>query len=285
MPEINPLIENVTIGTAYGAIDCVDMGCLDSVEIRLSMKEHEITCDITQGLAGIIRYDPRGDVTVNPVNLSAALLARALDASQGVTTGLVTVASEVHYPTWVPDDVATPTEWTADITLANGEIDSGSVLAWDDVGALVSWDDEAANTLTEVSVCAGTVRLTTTDVAETLATIYFSYDWGDQIPSGSVIIEPGFGSLAEDHKVTFIHKHALTGDFWVYKIWRAQILPDFTITFANQARNIVAPIRLRIMEDSTNHDNSPLGAWYIIDSGNTAYDYVPYTSVPGNTLA
>lgn len=281
--EINPLIKDVSLGPAYGAIDCVDLGCLDSVEIRLGMKEFEIICDITRGLAGILRYDPRGELTINPVNLSSVLLGKALDASVGTTTGLVSVTGELHYPTWVPDDAGTPTEWTAVVKMANGEIDTGTVYAWDDEACSVSWDGEVTNTLVETDVCTGTITLTTTDAAEKLETLYFTYDWGDQIPSGSTIIEPGFGSYAADHKATFIHKHAQTGNFFVYKVWRAQILPDFTMTFSNQARNIFAPIRLRIVEDSVNHPNSPLGAWYEIDGSNTEYDYAPYTTVPGNT--
>jgi hypothetical protein len=283
--KTNPLIEDVTIGPAYGAIDCVDLGCLDSVEIRLTMKEHEVVCNILKGLTGIIRYDPRGDMTINPLNLSFANLARALDASVAVTTGVVTATGEVHYPTWVADDPATPTQWTATITMANSEIVSGTVESWDDLACSVSWDDEATNTLTESALCAGTIVLTTTDASEKLAAVYFSYQWGDQIPSGSNVIKPSFSSFAADHKVTLIHQHATSGKFVVYKVWRAQILPDFTITFSNQAREVMAPIRLRVLEDSTNHPSSPLGEFYEIASSNTEYDYAPYTSVPGNTVA
>lgn len=281
--EINPLIENVSIGGAYGAIDCVSLGCLETVDIRLEMKEFEIICDITRGLAGIIRYDPRGEVTITPINFSLALLAKALDATVGVTSGNEVATGELHYPTWVPDDPATPTEWTADISLANGEVESGTIEVWDDSAASISWDDEVGNSVTALALCSGSIRLTATDVNECLSAVYISYEWGTQIPSGSAVLEPAFGTYAADHKLTFVHKHAQTGNYLVYKIWRMQISPNFSMTFGQTARNVSAPIRCKILEDSVNHPDSPLGAWYEIASSVTDFDFAPYTDVPGTT--
>ncbi len=283
--EINPLIKDVTIGSAYAAIDCVALGCLESVEIRISMKEHEIFCNILKGPAGYLRYDARGEITLNPINFTMANLAAALDASVGTTTGNIPVTGEAHYPTWVPDDAGTPTEWTAVISLANSEIVESSVGAWDDEAQTQDWDAEVTNTLVETALCAGTITLTTTDLAETLSTIYFGYSYGTQIPSGSSIIEPSFASFAADHKVTVVHKHAMTNDYIVHKVWRAQTVPDFAVTFQNQAREVIAPVRLKIVEDSANHPDSPLGVWIKIDSGTTEFDYEPYLSVPGTSLA
>ena len=76
----------------------------------------------------------------------------------------------------------------------------------------------------------------------------------------------------------------MTGKLEVYVVWRCQIVPDFTLTFSNQAREIIAPIKLKIVEDSTNHPDSPLGIWFEInDPEDEDFDYEPFISVPGMT--
>lgn len=283
MTLTNTLAQDATISQAYVAIDCVGLGCMESVEYRTSMAEIEIVCDRNKGVTKILRHSPTGEIILTPIDLSMANLAFALDSSVGTTSGNVTVASESHTPTWVPDDVGTPTEWTAVLTLANSEIATGTVLAWDDAAASISWDDVVGNSIAETALCPGTITLTTDDAAERLAVIYMSYDYGTEIPSGSEIIEPSYAAFSTVRKITIASENSSTGKLLVNKTWKGQIVPDFTVRWSNEARLTTAPIRIRILEDSANHSSAPLGAWYNVVASKTDYDYQPYTDVPGNS--
>lgn len=279
--EINPLIEGVTIGSCYAALDCVDLGCLDGADIRLTMKEKEIICNVLNGPAGFLRYDARGEITLNPLNFTSANLAYALDAVVSTTTGNVDVTGEIHYPPeWTPDDEGTPTEWTSTILLYNPWIEGGTVLAYTNAACTIPWP----GTVTESDICKGSILLTAAAAEDCDETVYFAYSWGTQIPSGSTRIDPGMGSFAEDHKATLIHKHAMTGDLYVYIAWRCQIVPDVQITFNNQANEVIPVIKLKIVEDSTNHPTCPLGCWFKIPKALAEaedFDYEPFLSVPG----
>lgn len=283
MTLTDTLAQDATIAQAYVAIDCVGLGCMESVEYRTSMAEVEIVCDRNKGVTKILRHSPTGEIIITPIDLSMQNLAFALDASVSTTTGDITVGSEAHTPTWVPDVVGTPTVWTAVLILANSEIATGTVLAWDDAAASVSWDSESENSIAETSLCPGTITLTTTEADERLTTIYMSYDYGTEIPSGSEVIKPSYAAFSNVRKITIASENSSTGKLLVVKTWKGQIIPDFTVRWSNEARLTTAPIRIRILEDSTNHPDAPLSEWYNVVASKTDYDFEPYTSIPGNT--
>jgi len=282
MAEVRPIVSDVSIGNATVGIDCVWIKCIESVTFRMGMEEVPIVCDWVDGPSTHLRGNRTGNITINAKNLNETSLKYALDATTSTKAGDETVSCEEHTITWTPDSATTPTEWTATVTLNSPEI--ASVLAYTDSSCSVAWESATTplNVLTISSACKGEITLTTDDVNETDETLYFSYTHDTESPVGSTLIQPSLNTFADEHKVHILHRNATTGDLYVYKFWRVQIIPDFEQTFNDSNSVVITPINMRVLSDSTNHPDDPLGHVVIIptaDSEASDFTYDIYKRV------
>jgi hypothetical protein len=105
----------------------------------------------------------------------------------------------------------------------------------------------------------GQVVLTSSGTAEPTSTLYISYFWGDRIPSGSSIVQPAFGSTANDRYVVFCHKKAQQNKDIGWRIWRMQVARDFKMNFDNGSDNdINVGLHLIGLADTKGHASCPL---------------------------
>ncbi len=266
MAEILPIVSDVTIGNATAAIDCVWLKCIESVDIRMSMEGVPITCDWASGPATTLRGNPSATIDIVAMNMNSTTLKYALDADVSVKAAAESVDCEEHQITWVAEDVATPTYWTAIVFLRSPEVEN--VLAFTDSACLVAWESVATpeSTVAVTTTCTGELLLTTDDVDETDATLYFSYDHNIETPLGATLIKPPFDTFADDHKLHILHRNATTGELELIKFWRVQIIPDFALRFDNTNRVATVPIKLMAYTDRDSHPDAPLGQIVIIDA-------------------
>ena len=282
MPEVRPIVGNVSVGNATVAIDCVVLNCIQSVNFRKSMEEVPIICDWANGPETYLRGNPTGEATINAMNLNATILKYALDAVVSTKAAPETVTCEEHTITWIPEDIATPTEWTATIILNSPEI--ASVTVWTDNACSATWESAATplSTIAISSPCQGVVLLTTNDIDETDTTLYFAYTHDTETPIGATLIQSSMGTYASDHKLHILHREASTGNLVVHKFWRVQIIPDVTIEYDNTNKIVTVPIKLRILADRVNHPDAPIGLEVIIpfaDSDPSDFTYDVYKAV------
>lgn len=266
MPEVQPIVSDVSIGNALVAIDCVNLKCIESVDIRLGMEEVPIICDWASGQVTSLRGNASGEVTVNALNLNSTTLQYALDAVVSTKAGSETVTCEEHQITWVVDSPTTPAEWTATVTLNSPEV--STVTVWTDSACANTWESAATpdSSVAITTACTGVLTLTTDDVNETDSTLYFSYTHNTETPDGATLIQPAFDTFADDHKLHILHRNATSCELLLMKFWRVQIIPDFNIRFDNTNSVVTVPIRLRILSDRTNHPDAPLGQQVIFSA-------------------
>lgn len=266
MPEIQPIVSDVSIGNATVAIGCVWLKCVESVTIRLSMEEVPITCDWADGAVTTLRGNPTGTADIVCMNLNSTTLKYALDANVTTKAAAETVTCEEHHLNWTPDNEATPTEWTATVCVNSPEI--SDVTVYEDATCLVDWDSEATpdNDVAISDSCTGCILLTTDTLAQALDTVYIAYTHNIETPTGATLIKPPMSTFADDFKLHILHRNASTGDLELLKFWRAQIIPDFEAMFDNTNRVVTVPIKLRILGDRLNHPDAPLGQIILIDA-------------------
>lgn len=266
MAEIRPIVSDVTIGNALAAINCVWLKCLESVTIRIGMEEVPIVCDWASGASTVLRGNPTATIDIMALNLNSTTLQWALDADVTVKAAAESVACEEHTITWVPEDTATPTYWTATVVLNSPEVEN--VLAFTDSSCLVAWESVATpdNDLTITDSCTGTITLLTDDILETDGTLYFSYDHNIETPVGATLIKPPMSTFADDYKLHILHRNATTGELELFKFWRVQIIPDVEIGFDNTNKIVTVPIKLRALADRDSHPDAPIGQIVIIDA-------------------
>ena len=264
MAEIQPIVSDVTIGNALVAIDCVNLKCIESVDIRLSMEGVPIVCDWADGAATTLRGNPAATIDIVAMNMNSTTLKYALDADVSVKAAAESVTCEEHQITWVAEDTATPTYWTATVTLNSPEVEN--VLAYTDSTCATPWESAATpeSTLAVTDSCTAVITLTTDDILETDDTLYFAYDHNIETPIGATLIKPPFDTFADDHKLHILHRNATTGELELIKFWRVQIIPDFAIRFDNTNRVVTVPIKLMAYADRANHPTAPLGQIVII---------------------
>lgn len=269
MAEILPIVSDVSIGNATVAIDCVWLKCITSVNFRVSMEEVAIICDWADGAATYLRGNPTGTIDIMAKNINSTTLQWSLDADVSVKAAAESVACEEHTITWVPEDTATPTYWTATVVLGSPEVEN--VLAFTDSSCLVAWESVATpdNDLTITDSCTGTITLLTDDILETDATLYFSYDHNIETPVGATLIKPPMSTFADDHKLHILHRNATTGKLIIDKFWRVQILPDHERTYDNTNREVEVPIKLRALADRASHAGEPVFGVRIIDAADS----------------
>jgi len=266
MAEIQPIVSDVTIGNATVAIDCVWLKCIESVDLRVSMEEVPIVCDWANGPVTTLRGNPTGTIDIMALNINSTTLKYALDAAVSEKAAAETVACEEHQITWVPEDTATPTYWTATVILNSPEVED--VLAFTDSDCLVTWESVATpdNDLVITDACDGTITLTTDDVDECDTTLYFSYTHNTETPNDAELIKPSLSTFANDHKLHILHRNATTGQLDLFKFWRVQIIPDFNIVFDNTNKVVTVPIKLRAFADRDSHSEEPVFGIRIIDA-------------------
>lgn len=266
MAEIQPIVSDVSIGNATVAIDCVWLKCIESVNFRVSMEEVPIICDWADGAATFLRGNPTGTIDIVAKNLNSTTLQWSLDADVSVKAAAESVACEEHQITWVPEDTATPTYWTATVVLNSPEVEN--VLAFTDSACLVAWESVATpdNDLTITDSCTGTITLLTDDILETDATLYFSYDHNIETPIGATLIKPPMSTFADDHKLHVLHRNATTGKLIIDKFWRVQIIPVHERIYDNTNKRVTVPISLRALADRASHSGEPVFGVRIIDA-------------------
>jgi hypothetical protein len=127
----------------------------------------------------------------------------------------------------------------------------------------------------------GQVTLTSSGTAQPTATLYATYAWGDQVPSGSTIVQPSFGSTANDRYVVIAHKKAQQNKVIIWRMWRMQVVRDFTINYDNESdADITVPIHLRGLVDTVGHPSVPLFDVSEVDLADlSGASYEPYTSI------
>lgn len=283
MPEIQPIVSDLTYGNATVGIDCVFLGCIESVTFRVGMEEIPIVCDWSNGPITTLRGNPTGEITIMAMNYNPTTLGYALDADTSTKAGAETVDCEEHQITWTVDSELTPTEWTATVLLNSPEI--ASVTVWTDNECSNTWEALATpeSTVVIADACKGTITLTTDTVGEIDDTLYFSYTHNTETPLGATLIDPPMSTFADDHKLHILHRNKTTGNLWIHKFWRVQIIPDFSVTFDNTSNIITVPIRLRALADRTNHSGAPIfGVREIVaaDSEPGDFTYDIYKEVP-----
>ena len=266
MTRVLPIVSDVSIGNAQVAIDCVWLKCISKFDFRVTMESVPIICDWAQGKVTALRGNPSGSISIDAKNLNSTLLGFALDANVSVKSGDDAAACvKVMGIQWVPDDVATPTQWSAIIHLNSPDVDNVDVFT--DDACTTPWDSASTpmNTIAE-TYCTGIVVLTTDDVSECDDTLYFSFDWDIEIPDGAEIICPAFGTFAEDHIVRAWHRNATTGQYEIYEFWRCQIIPDMSLSHDDSNKVVMVPIRLEVLADPDFHPDCPLGRIVISDT-------------------
>ena len=282
MAEIQPIVSDASIGNATVGIDCVWIKCIESVDITISMEEVPIVCDWADGPVTILRGNPTALINIMALNLNATTLKYALDATTLVKAGDEEVACEEHQITWVPEDTATPAEWTATVVLNSPEVES--VTVWTDSDCAVTWESDSTpdNDIAITDACAGIVTLTTDDVLETDATLYFAYVHNTETPVGATKIRAPMSTFADDHKLHILHRNATTGSLDLFKFWRVQIIPDVNIVFDNTNKFVTVPIKLRAFAVRDSHANEPIVGIRIIgvdDSEVSDFAYDIYKKV------
>jgi hypothetical protein len=205
-------------------------------------------------------------ISIEATNLNSMTLQQALDAVVTVKSGDDAAACvKIMGIDWVPDDVATPTLWTAVIKLNSPDIDNVDIFK--DSGCTQAYAS-ATTPLNIISLdtCTGTVTISTDDVDEAVDTLYFSFDWDTEIPDGAEIISPNFAVFAEDHIVRAWHQNSTSGKWEIYEFWRCQIVPNGTIGFDNSNKAISIPVQLEVLADMDFHPDAPLGRIIISDT-------------------
>ena len=266
MAEIQPIVSDVSIGNVTVGIDCVWLKCVESVSFRVGMEEVPIVCDWASGPVTTLRGNPEGTIDIACMNINSTTLGYALDATSSLKAAAETVTCEEHQITWTDDGLATPLEWTATVTLNSPEI--ATVTVWTDSDCSLTWESAATpeSAVAILSACAGTVTLTTDDILETDATLYFAYTHNTETPVGATLIKASLSTFADDHKLHILHRNATTGALDLFKFWRVQIIPDFSMTFDNTNKVATVPIKLRAFADRANHSAEPVFGVRIIDA-------------------
>ena len=265
-----------TFGPALVGIDCVQIGCAQNVEITLSEQTKNLSCDRRKGKDGIFHYDPELDITLQASDFTIDNLAIALDTTgAGAWGGKETRTLETVAVTWT----GSAGEWSGSVVL-NKEI-SGTIAWYSDSAGDTEWTAAESGTSSVIGPCLGQVNLTSSGTAEPTATLYATYAWGDQVPSGSSIVQPSFGSTANDRYVVICHKKAQQNKVIVWRIWRMQVVRDLSISFDNESESGIAiPIHLTGLVDSTGHPSCPIFDVSEVDLADlSSADYEPYTSV------
>lgn len=279
MPNIKPIVSDVSIGNVAVAIDCVWLKCIESFEFKFSQDEVPIICNWADGKVSSLRGNPAGDINIVALNLSPVSLQYALDAVVSTKSGDETVAcQEFTGIDWVPDNIGTPTQWTATLQLSGMYVDD--VLVYKTAGCTSAWAS-ATTPLNVVSTsdCSGLVTLTTDDDDQCYDALYVSFTHDSETPDGATLVQPGFSTFASDHTFVAVHRNATTGEYVSYKFWRVQIAPDVTIRHDNTNKIVSVPIHLMVLADRENHPDAPLGQIEFSD-GNTVYTMEPYIRVP-----
>lgn len=264
-----------TFGPAIVGIGCSYIGCVQSAEINMSEQTRNLSCDRRKGKDGIFHYDPDLEVMLQASNFNMSNLAIALDTSgAGTWAGKETRTLETVSVTWTGSASA----WSGSVVL-NKEI-SGTVAWYSDSDGSTEWTQSESGTSTVIGPCLGQVTLTSSGTAEPTATLYATYAWGDQIPSGSSIVQPGLGSTANDRYVVICHKKAQENKVIVWRIWRMQVIRDFTISYDNESdSDITVPIHLTGLVDTMGHPSVPMFDVSEVDLANWTPSYEPYSDV------
>lgn len=264
-----------TFGPALVGINCDYIGCVQRAEITLSEKTKNLSCDSRKGRDGVFHYDPELEVMLQASDFTMDNLALALD-----TTGTAVWAGKsqsVLEPVTVEWSGSTG-HWSGTVVL-NKEI-SGSVTFYTDQLGTQSWKSSESGSITVIGPCLGQVRMTSSGTAEPTSTLYATYYWGDQVPSGSTIVQPTFGSTANDRYVVICHKKAQENKVIAWRIWRMQVVRDLSVTFDNESdADITIPIHLTGLVDTVGHPTCPLFDVSEIDLDSWDPDYEPYSNV------
>jgi hypothetical protein len=259
----DPKVEHMTFGNVGVAINCEDLGCLATANIRIAQETIDIMCDWGAGLVSTLRGNPTGEITIEAKNLDAKRLKYALDASVTTKSGAYSVdCLKVSEIDWVPDDVLTPTEWTAIINLHSANVDN--VIAYTDAACTVLWDALTPLNVTSVDECKGLVTLTTDDEDEALDTLYFDFDYMVDLDDGVTEMLAGFQTYPTDFSVVMWHLNKTTNDYQVFVFWKCQSVIDLNLAFNDGSSNnpLTVAIRLRVMNVPDVHpDNSMFGYW------------------------
>jgi len=261
---VDPKIENVTLGNAHVAINCEDLGCLASVGIRIGQDTIDLGCDWGAGLVGTLRGNPTGEITIEAKNVDAERLKYALDATTSVKAGDYSVSClKVTNIDWTPDDVGTPTEWTAVIDLHSANVDNVSVFT--DSACASTW--ESGTTPLNVVVtdeCKGLVTLTTDDIDECADTLYFDFDYMVDVEIGVTSLDAAFNTFPTDYSVIIWHQNKTTSKYQIMVFWKCQSVIDFNLTFGDWDSNtpMTVPIKMRVLSVPDVHpDNKLFGYW------------------------
>lgn len=264
-----------TFGPALVAVNCVYLGCVESVEIAQTESSRDLSCDRRLGVDGIFHFDPSVTITLQASDFTMANMAIALDTT-GTSTwaGTATSTLEEVAVTWGGSTGA----WTSSIGL-NQEI-SGTVAMFNDAAGSVEWTQAESGTVTVSTACTGAVALTSSGTAEPSAILYATYAWGDQVTSGSTIIQPTFGSTAIDRQVVIVHKKAQQNTVNVWRFWRGQVVRNVTVNYDNTSdADVAAPITIRALVDTVGHPLSPLFDLSEVALSGWTPDYQPYTNL------
>lgn len=258
--SVDPKIQAVTLGNAFVAIDCEDLGCLARVSFRVGQDVVDLGCDWGTGILGTLKGAPSGDIMIDAKNLDADRLKWVYDADVVTKVADESVTClKITNIEWDPDDAGTPTEWSTEINLHTTNVES--VVFYTDAECAVPWAS-ATTPLNVVTVdeCTGIATLVTDDLAETDGTLYVSFDYGVDFAAGVKIINPAFPTFPTDHSVVIWHRNKTTGEYSVFVGWKAQVIVDATVDFGDFDSNtpITVPIHLRLLAVPEYHPEAPL---------------------------
>jgi hypothetical protein len=258
---VDTKIKAVSLGNANVAIDCEDLGCLAKVSLKVGMDVIDLGCDWGAGVLGTLRGNPTGELTIDAKNLDAQRLKWVYDA---VVTTKSTDESvdclKITNIVWTPDDIGTPTAWTAEVNLHTSNVDN--TVFYTDDACTVPWADTnpTPGYYATVDECTGIASLTTDDEDQALDTLYVSFDYGVDFDAGVSIVDPAFDTFPADHSVIIWHRNKTTGTYSVFVAWKAQVIVDGSIDFGDFDSNtpISVPIHLRLLSVPDVHPEAPL---------------------------
>lgn len=254
--------------------------CSTDITIEQSATSEEIVCDVTQGLADRLDYNPRAVVTFRELNFNRTVLERALNLAASInsvgwrTMGkgdnpatTPTALSEVDGPhslTWVDDlDAPTGDGDEAIITLNNTLIIEGQVHAWSrgpagnfveiTIGVTWNWDSDHTNLAT------GEVHVTYTGAKAGFA--YFTYTY-QPMTIGAVELFNPWTLSQTDVWLRVIHEHAQGEKLIIWDFWRARARPSQTTKIKSGSGDRVVPTELvfDVFADFRYHPESGLYA-------------------------
>ncbi len=263
-----------TFGPSMVAFDCAYIGCAKKVTWNVSEQTKDQMCDLRLGVSSVFHYLPKIEIEIEAADFTAANMALALDTTATTWGGATQKVLQKVPVTWGGSTGA----WTSTIYL-NPEI-SGTVVMYSDSTGSTVWTSTESGVITVSGPCNGQIALTSSGTAEPTATLYATYYWGDQVPSGADYVAPAFGSTSSSRYLVIGHKKAQEAKISLLRVWRAEIVRNVSVTSDSESpEDMTIPIKVIGLVDSVGHSDCPMFDFSEFNLSGWNPSYEPYTDL------